>query len=152
MEGLGLAANVIAVVELSGRIAAICVQYSRDVKHAKADIERFRREVVNVTSLLQHVHALLQGPDKTSLSTSIELKNALQDCSMQLEQLNTALDPGRNRKTMSKFGLRALKWPFETKEVEKAIRNLERCKGTISVALQVDQTWVTGSCYRSCKV
>ena len=59
MAELGLVANVIAVVDLSAKIASICAQYSGDVKHAKADIERFKGEVDSVTNLLQHVKALL---------------------------------------------------------------------------------------------
>ena len=45
MAELGLVANVIAVVDLSAKIASSCVQYSRVVKDAKADIDRFEREV-----------------------------------------------------------------------------------------------------------
>ncbi|ENH73556.1 hypothetical protein FOC1_g10001095 [Fusarium oxysporum f. sp. cubense race 1] len=41
---------------------------------------------------------------------------------------------------MSRFGVRALKWPFESKDVEGTIQNLERCRGNISLALNIDQT------------
>ena len=143
MEVVGSAASVIAVIDLSAKIASICLQYSRDVRHAKADIERFKLEVDSVTNLLRAVEALLQVATKTTLSTSIELENALRDCKIELQQINTKLDPGKAgkaRKVMSKFGARALKWPLESKEVEKTISRLERCKMTISLALQVDQT------------
>lgn len=135
-----MAASVIAVVELSAKIALLCIQYSRTVKHAKDDIERLGGEVNSVTALLQAVERLLQNPDNTQLSTSLKLHGALKDCFSQLAQLNTTLNPGKTRKLMSSVGVRALKWPFESKEVEKAINNLERCKQTISLALQVDQT------------
>ena len=140
MEGLGVAANVIAVVELSAKIASLCVQYSLAVKHAKADIERLGREVNGVTDLLRAVEKLLQRPDNTQLSTSQKLHDALEGCFSQLTQLDTQLHPGKTRKIMSRFGIRALKWPFESKGVEKVINDLERCKQTISLALQVDQT------------
>lgn len=84
MAELGLLANVIAVVDLSAKIALICVQYSREVKHAKVNIERFKREVDSVTNLLQDVTTLLEGPGKTSLSTSTKLKDALGECEIQL--------------------------------------------------------------------
>lgn len=140
MEGLGVAANVIAVVELSAKIASLCIQYSLAVKHAKADIERLGGEVNSVTELLRGVERLLQRLDDTQLSTSKKLRDALIDCFSQLAQLNTKLDPGKTRKTMSRLGVRALKWPFESKGVEKVINDLERCKQMISLALQVDQT------------
>jgi hypothetical protein len=55
MDGLGVAANAIAVVELSTKIASLCVQYSLAVKHAKADIEHLGEEVNSVTELLRGV-------------------------------------------------------------------------------------------------
>lgn len=140
MDGLGVAANVIAVVELSAMIASLCVQYSLAVKHAKADIERLGEEVNSVTELLRGVQRLLQRPDNPQLSTSQKLRDALRDCFSQLTHLDTKLDPGKTRKTMSRLGIRALKWAFESKGVEKVINDLERCKQTISLALQVDQT------------
>ena len=45
---------------------------------------------------------------------------------MQLQQLNAVLDPGNGRKVVSKFGVRALKWPFGTEDIEKAISCLAR--------------------------
>ncbi|KAI9834042.1 MAG: hypothetical protein M1819_003327 [Sarea resinae] len=140
MEGLGVAANVIAVVELSAKIASLCIQYSRAVKHAKLDIERLREEVISFAELLRAVERLLQGPDNKRLSTSQKLRDALGDCFLQLTQLNKTLDSGKKKKIMSRFGVRAFKWPFERKEVDNVIKNLERCKQTVSLALQVDQT------------
>jgi hypothetical protein len=140
MDGLGVAASVIAVVDLSAKIASVCIQYSLAVKHAKADIERLGAEVDSLTKLLRGVEQLLKRPDKTQLAASQTLDDALQDCFSQLTQLSTALDPGKTRKTMSRIGIRALKWPFESKGVAKVINDLERCKQTISLSLQVDQT------------
>jgi Fungal N-terminal domain of STAND proteins len=140
MDGVGAAASVIAVVELSAKIASLCIQYSLAVKHAKTDIEHLRGEVNSVTDLLRRVEQLLQRPDNTQLSASQKLRDALRDCFSQLTELKTKLNPGKTRKAMSNFGIRALKWPFESKEVETIINDLERCKQTISLALQVDQT------------
>jgi hypothetical protein len=41
---------------------------------------------------------------------------------------------------MSRFGFRALKWPFTSKQVDKVVLNLEGYEQTFSLALQVDQT------------
>jgi hypothetical protein len=144
MEVLGVVANVIAVVELSATVASYCIQYSRAVTHAKADIERLEAEVNSVTVLLKEVYQLLQRPGNTQLSTSQKLCNALKDCFLQLEQLNAKLEPGKKQRVMSRIGVRAFKWPFQSKEVAKIINNLDRYKQTFSQALQVDQTYVAG--------
>lgn len=45
MEGIGVAANAIQVVNFSVKIASACLQYAKDVKHAKGDIDRLSKHV-----------------------------------------------------------------------------------------------------------
>ncbi|OCL01502.1 hypothetical protein AOQ84DRAFT_434833 [Glonium stellatum] len=141
MDGLSVAANVIAVVDLSAQVASLCFQYSVAVKDAKEDIGHLQREVNSVKDVLNGVKQLLDGAhNKTRLSVSQKLSDSLEDCFSELEALQKKLDPGEARKAMSRFGLRALKWPFKSKEVEKVILRLGRHKQTFSSVLQVDQT------------
>jgi hypothetical protein len=70
MDGLGVAANVIAVVELSAKITSVCIQYSLEVKRAKADIERLGGELNSLTKLLWDVGKLLKRPENTQLAAS----------------------------------------------------------------------------------
>jgi hypothetical protein len=41
---------------------------------------------------------------------------------------------------MTRFGFRALKWPFTSEGVEKIVARLEKYEQTFNLALQVDQT------------
>src|SRR2546423_5385235 len=141
MEPLGVAVNVINVVNLSAKIASLCIQYSRDVKNAKSDIESLQREVVSLSHTFQEVERLLHGPDSVRLSASQELRDAVENCLSQLTAIKTRLEPNKTSKAMSLVGVRALKWPFQSKEVEKVLKNLERCTQTVSLALGVDQLW-----------
>jgi hypothetical protein len=142
MEGLGLAANVAAVIELSANIASLCFQYLTAVKDAKKDIERLRAEVNQVGDILREIQRLLHGPDGARLSASQKLCNSLKDCFLQLKELETRLTPRTASKAMSRLGVRALSWPFKANNIEKIVTSLERCKQTFVVALEVDQTWV----------
>ena len=140
MDGLSGAANVIAVVDISAKIASLCFQYSVAVKNAKEDIERLQRKVNDIKDVLGEVQQLLDGRGKTRLSATNKLLDSLKECFLQLEELKTQLEPGKTRKAMSRFGVRALKWPFTGKEVEKIVASLERYEQTFSLALQADQT------------
>jgi hypothetical protein len=142
MEAIGVAANLIAVVDLSARIAKCCIQYSLEVKDAKADIMRVQTEVDNLEKVVSHVQRLISSPQSAHLTASEKMLDAVNDCLMQLKTLEEELAPSKTRKTMSRLGLRALKWPFKSKNVDKVIQDLERCKGAILLALQVDQTYV----------
>jgi hypothetical protein len=140
MDGLSAAANVIAVVDISAKIASLCFQYSVAVKNAKEDIGRLQRKVNDIKDVLGEVQQLLDGRDKTRLSATNKLLDSLKECFLQLEELKTQLELGKTRKAMSQFGVRALKWPFTSKEVEKIVASLERYEQTFSLALQADQT------------
>jgi len=143
MEVLGVAANVIAVVDLSAKVAQWCIQYSLEVKDAKGDILRLYNEVKILGKVVSDAQHLVTSPGSAELSASEKLLDAVNDCSTQLKTLERKLDPGKTTKAMRRLGIRALKWPFQSKQVDKVIRELERCKGTVLLALQVDQTYVS---------
>ncbi|KAG7403810.1 Vegetative incompatibility protein HET-E-1 [Fusarium oxysporum f. sp. rapae] len=139
-EAIGLASSVIAVAELSVKVCSLCLQYSRDVKNAKDDIERLSKEVAAFQATTKELQTLVEGPRGKELKASQQLVSAIEDGRSRLEKLEQQLQPSTGRKRMSRFGLRALKWPFESKEVKETIEDLECCRGTISLALKIDQT------------
>jgi hypothetical protein len=140
MEGLGGAASVITVIELSAKVASVCVQYSRGVKHAAEDIDRLQGEVKSLQDVLQNAKQLLDGSNGARLLASPSLSKEIDGCGSDLIALDQRLNPGKSRKAMSRVGFRALKWPFESKAVHEIIDRLERRKQSISLALQIDQT------------
>lgn len=140
MDGLSGAASVIAVIDISAKIVSLCFQYSTAVKDAKDDIERVQRKVRDITHVLEKIKQLLDSQSKARLSTTQALFSSLEQCQRELKSLEAKLDPGRTRKTISRFGLRALKWPFTNKQIDRIISNLEEYEQAFSLALQVDQT------------
>lgn len=140
MDGLSTAASIIAVIDISAKIASLCFQYSVAVKDAGKDIERLQKKATDLENVLRRVNQLLDGRGKTKLSAAHDLTSSLNGCFLQLEDLRTRLDPGKTRKTKSRLGVRALKWPFSSKEVEKLVVDLEKYEQTFVLALQVDQT------------
>ncbi|KAF4342949.1 vegetative incompatibility het-e-1, partial [Fusarium beomiforme] len=138
MEGLGVAANVIAVVDISFKLAEWCVQYAHDVKNARKDIEKLQREVVNFQVAIGQVKSLIEGPGGQALQASRQLGSAIEDARSTLEELERKLQPSTGRKAMSRVGWRALKWPFSSKAVEETIQHLARSRDNISFALNTD--------------
>jgi hypothetical protein len=142
MDGLSGAASVIAVIDMSTKITALCFQYSIAVKNAKNDIERIEKKVGDIKRVLESIKELLDGPHKARLSTTHGLFKSLKQCLRELQELNEELEPGKTRKTMSRFRVRALKWPFTSKQVDKIISSIGGYEQTFTLALQVDQTQV----------
>jgi hypothetical protein len=140
MEGLGAAASVIAVIELSAKIAAVCVEYSHAVKNAAKEIVQLLNELKSLQDVLEKVKQLLDGPNGSRFSASQALCKGLHSSISELKTLDQKLEPSTGRKRMSRLGLRALKWPFESEEVGKIIQRLNRCKESVALGLQLDET------------
>ncbi|KAG7432247.1 Kinesin light chain [Fusarium oxysporum f. sp. raphani] len=139
-EAVGLTASVIAIIDLSAKVATLCLQYSTAVRNAKADITRLQTRLNDLGTSLEGVKELLDDRNNQALATSRKLVDSLDGCTSELAQLQSKLDPGKARQAMRHFGLRALKWPFNSKEVSGIVSNLDHYKQTIILCLQVDQT------------
>jgi hypothetical protein len=150
MDGLSGAASVIAVIDLSAKISALCFQYIVAVKDAKNDIEHIQKKVSDIKHIVEGIKKLLDGPHKAQLSTTHGLFKSLEQYLQQLQQLKEQLEPRKTRKAMNRFGARALKWPFTSKQVENTLSSLAVYERSFTQALQVDQTQVTCS-YFQCK-
>lgn len=80
--------------------------------------------------------------NKARISATHILFSSLQQCLRELKEIKEELEPGKNRKAMNRFGMRALKWPFTSKQVEKIISRMKGYEQTFTLALQIDQMQV----------
>ncbi|KAJ4053969.1 hypothetical protein NW763_007519 [Fusarium oxysporum] len=140
MEALGAAVNILSAIDLSAKVGLLCLEYAKAVKNAQTELAQLHREAVELEKALTDMQSLLEGADKEKLKSSQRLNGALKDSVMQLQMLEKRLHPSTSRKAMSRIGLRALKWPFESKEIDLFITNLRKNKDIILLTLQVDQT------------
>lgn len=146
MDGVSAAASVVALVETSLKVVSLCAEYYSHVKNAKKNADRLCLEVRAFISVLQNLDKLARSPGAIKLFASRSLSDDIRQCLTCLERLQKKLEPGKGRKAMSRYGIRALKWPFESKELEKDLDMLERYKSTFTSdlyftsALNTDQT------------
>ncbi|GKT46390.1 uncharacterized protein ColSpa_06571 [Colletotrichum spaethianum] len=141
-EAFGLAVNIATVVELSAKIASICLQYSKDVKNAREEIARVKEETLSLKAVAESASELLEGPHGAALKASQKLTGAVEGAALRLKALDAELHPSSTRKAMRRFGVRALKWPFQSNDVEKLVRDIMRYTQMISMGLQIDNTYV----------
>ena len=147
MDGLSAAASVIAVIDISARVASLCSQYISAVKNAKEDIQRLQKAVKTIRNILDATKEQLEGPNKTRLSTTHGLTESVQECGVLLEELEIQLRPSKTHKVASRLGWRALKWPFKSAQIEEIVVSLEKYQQILSISLQIDQTYVS-TCWR----
>ncbi|VUC26081.1 unnamed protein product [Clonostachys rosea] len=141
MEALGLAANIVAVVDISFKVVGWCAQYAQDVKSAKDDKIRLSREVSRLNLVLQNARDLINSPQGARLVGSKSLLSATADSEGRLRQLDVFFASQQKTRGSGIFtGSSALKWPFQSKEVTKIALELQRCCEAITSALEIDQT------------
>ena len=139
MDGLSAAASVFAVIEISAKLVALCRVYFCEVKEARKDIQRFCNEVTTLENILINLRDLVDTPDGTKLPI---LDASLEQCQSTLEELVRKLEKAAGKdKNMNQIGWRALKWPFNSNDVQKAIEIIERHKNMFNLALTADQTY-----------
>jgi hypothetical protein len=141
MDGLSAAASVIAVVQISAQVFDLCRTYYLEVKEARKDIQRLRDEVTSLQDVLTNVADLADDPGSAKLSI-LNLLNQqdgpVQQCQRDLVGIVVKLETGQGKNKMKQFGLRALKWPFSSKDVEKLLTTVGRHKATFNLALTAD--------------
>ncbi|KAL2144248.1 hypothetical protein VTI28DRAFT_9385 [Corynascus sepedonium] len=147
MEVIGAVASTAAIVELAAKIASLCLKYSTAVKNARADIERLQQCIASLKTAVEGAQKLLQSPHEAQLQTLRKLREPLNNTYLQLDDIAAKLETksykGRRAKLVRPLRLlrlQALKWPFESNDVDKIIVTLEREMASFSTALQIDQT------------
>ncbi|CRJ90030.1 hypothetical protein BN1708_009319 [Verticillium longisporum] len=130
MEGLGIAANVIAVVDLSAQVARLCYQYSTAVTGAREEVEHLSSHVKKLHFVVEAANELLEED---------RVARTLGECENELSTLQSKVEPAATGLRMRRIGSRALQWPFKKKDVDAMVQNFERYQRVITDALQMDQ-------------
>jgi len=67
--------------------------------------------------------------------------NSVDQCLQDLKKLLEKLQPKTRHKTMSRIGLRALKWPLSKSSVNEEMRLMEDYLAIFNAALQLDNKY-----------
>lgn len=136
-EAFGLAASVITVVDLFIKVGVLCSVYCAGLKTAQREVRYILNEADKFTATLKDVERLLAGPNGAKIEASQNVRRSVADGRLQLDDLATKLEQGTRWK-------KAI-WPLTKEEVADIVKKLERCRATISLDLQVNQTCVASS-------
>lgn len=141
MEALGVVATISSLVEVTAKVFGLCQEYYSAVKGAREEIRRLSDEVMSLQDILINLAELDETSVKLStLNTLNQPHGPIQECQARLNGLLERLNPGQGKNQMKRFGLRALSWPFNRKDVDETVRFIERQKALFNLALTADAT------------
>ncbi|KAI5838616.1 hypothetical protein DFP73DRAFT_502743, partial [Morchella snyderi] len=139
MEGLSIAASLIAVIQLTGKVSFLCYGYISKVGQAQQDIESFLEELTSLGKFLGLIDSYVKADPATSDALQA-LDKPLDTCMRELENLESKLKPKKTKRAWfkKKMGLTSLMWPLKEKEVTEIISRIERNKTSFLLALSLD--------------
>jgi len=140
MEPLSVTASLIAILQLSTKV----VGYLNDVNDASKDRAKCMIEATNLNSLLTSLRFRVEEvgsntPWYTSVRGLAVENGPLMQFKQALEELQdkmTGVEGGRGRKARKIRN--ALIWKFKKEEIASILARMERLKGLVQVALEMD--------------
>lgn len=139
MDGLSVAASIIAVLQLSAEV----IKYLNDVKNAPEESQRYMTESSNLQNLLINLlYHLNQGNTgdpwyTTVLALGVE-NGPLDQYKQALEHLQSRVEIQNGLQEVK----RRLLWKFSKGEVASILARMERLKSLVSIALEMDHLYV----------
>ncbi|KAK5241369.1 hypothetical protein LTS06_012121, partial [Exophiala xenobiotica] len=145
-EAIGLAASIIAVVEIAGRIASVCKLLIETVRDCPRDLHLIFVETGSLKVVFESL-LFLKEDDPADSVTLQRLRGSdgpVEGCKAVMDQLNRLLPSESLHIPQSKGAKRqklqttvtSLAWPLKAQRARKLLDEMMRYKSTIIVALQ----------------
>lgn len=141
IEILGIAAAVLQIADLGGKLSVKLFTFSRKIKNADKTINSISQDIAATGAVLQQLASVLKKDEKMRLCSDQAIETAkglVADCKKIFSELDEALDNQRTSGNKYISGwMDRLKFPFLEPQIELLQSNLERLKSSLVVMLNV---------------
>lgn len=142
VEILGLAASVIQIAELGGKLSVRIFTFTRKVKNANKTIDALSQEIAVTGAVLQQLGEILSQDESVKVCSQEAIdtaKKLVSDTEKVFHGLENLLDVENkpNSRIRKAVSFKGLKFPFLESEIEQVQANLERLKSSLLVILSV---------------
>ena len=143
MAEIGLAASIIAVIQITASVTTQAYNYGVKFKNAKEDLDGVNRELGLVAQVLERLKTLAEKAERSGKALNtwpalLELRSndgPLAKCNQALQDLRNELTPPDSRR--QKWSQRA-KWAWKKEKVEKSLQTIVKQKLAFLELLSVD--------------
>lgn len=140
VEILGIAAGVLQIAELGGRLSVKLYTFGRKIKNADKNIDSISQEIAATGAVLQQLGNTLKKDDQRKLCSDEALTTArklVADCYKVFSELEDSLDGRSSSSKLVSNWKHRLKYPFLEPQIDLLLSNLERLKSSLLVMLNV---------------
>ena len=140
IEILGIAASVLQIAELGGKLSVKLFVFSRKIKKADKSIDSISQDIAATGAALQQLGNELAKDEHLRLCSQEAILTAqrlVDDCNKVFLELDNALDGRISNNTLIQGWRQRLKYPFLEPQIELLRSNLERLKSSLVVMLNV---------------
>lgn len=143
LEILGLAASVIQIAELGGKLSVQLFTFTRKVKNANKSIDALSQELASTGAVLKQLGETLTKDDNVRVCSQEAITTArglVDDTNKVFTSLQKVIlgDEKSNEKFLKGITLKQrLRFPFFESQIEQVQANLERLKTSLLVILNV---------------
>jgi hypothetical protein len=150
-EAFGVAAGVIAVVQVTKSILAICNESKNALRDALWELPRIKKEMEDLLSVLQPLEQLAKSAEPCNsaqlpnLSLLCGRDGLLEACLNEIKRLEEKLKSDSTKKSglKRKALVQSLRKPSKEDETDIALETISRYKATLHLALTADQTYAS---------
>lgn len=148
MEALGVAANIIAVIDASHEVVKLCYDFRAALKQSPWALTRILEEVSDLQVIIGKLEELSHRPGAQDAGSGLSLlcnppNGPLLQCATELGDLKTLLESsvlrgkdGSKRRAL----IQAVGWRLKDSEVALRLERIQRLKTSLHLALGADQT------------
>lgn len=134
ITAVGLGATIANMIEVASCIINGFLEYCRSVKRAPAKSKEIREELLILSDTLKELYSFTglinaKGPGVTALHKT------LNECFELLKKMQAQTAIGKSDL------IRRIKWPFNERENEEYLHQVERYKATIALAVSTLQMY-----------
>lgn len=134
---VGLFTNALQLVEFAGQVLIKLYRYCLDIKTAALRAAELREEVGFALSQVNAITVELNSDTCILNSTEqMQLQAALTRFRAILETIDKRVQPE------AVHGMERLKWPLQKEHTARLIAEIERCKSTFNLILNIKQRFV----------
>lgn len=146
MDPLSISASVITILQTTTAIISVCYNVRAALRNEPWSLTRIITELKAFRSILESLEELVQGlnqPQSSGRGRIFELISSSDNgplviCQRELDILDKKLRVASHTETnlsKRKAVLQALRWQLRDKDAKACLERIERCKTTLSLAL-----------------